>query len=93
MIAAGRTSKSIAGELGISVWTVSSYVRRLFGKFGVDSRAALVYKYFAALALRLSAEGDAPVARESEEPADAGAAPSGGRLGGRVVGYEAARLR
>jgi len=48
MVAQGYPNKAIASSLNISSWTVSSYLRRLFNKLGVSSRAAMV--------ARLSAE-------------------------------------
>jgi DNA-binding CsgD family transcriptional regulator len=42
LVAAGLPNKAIGDVLGISPWTVSSYLRRLFAKCGVRSRAALV---------------------------------------------------
>lgn len=42
MIAQGHPNKTIAANLGISSWTVSTHLRRMFAKFDVRSRAALV---------------------------------------------------
>ena len=42
MVARGYPNKTIASVLDISAWTVSTYLRRMFSKFGVCSRAALV---------------------------------------------------
>jgi DNA-binding NarL/FixJ family response regulator len=42
LVAAGRVNKQVASELGISEWTVSTHLRRIFAKLGVDSRAAMV---------------------------------------------------
>jgi DNA-binding CsgD family transcriptional regulator len=42
MIAEGYPNKTIAAVLEISSWTVSTYVRRIFAKLGVRSRAAMV---------------------------------------------------
>ena len=42
MIAKGYPNKIIASVLEISVWTVSTHLRRMFAKLGVTSRAALV---------------------------------------------------
>jgi DNA-binding CsgD family transcriptional regulator len=41
-IARGQTNRAIAHALGISEWTVSTYIRRAFTKFGVRSRAELI---------------------------------------------------
>lgn len=43
LVATGLCNKQIASRLQISEWTVSSYLRRIFIKLGVDSRAAMVY--------------------------------------------------
>ena len=42
MVARGYQNKIIAGILNISTWTVCAHVRRVFAKFGVSSRAAMV---------------------------------------------------
>lgn len=42
MVARGLPTKDIAASLAISVGTVDTYMRRLFHKFGVSSRAALI---------------------------------------------------
>jgi DNA-binding CsgD family transcriptional regulator len=42
MVAKGYANKTIASVLDISSWTVSSHLRRIFTKFGVTSRAAMV---------------------------------------------------
>jgi DNA-binding CsgD family transcriptional regulator len=44
LVAAGRVNKQIAAELRISEWTVSTHLRRIFAKLGVDTRAAMVRK-------------------------------------------------
>ena len=46
MIAKGYPNKIIASVLEISVWTVSTHLRRIFAKLGVTSRAAMVTKMF-----------------------------------------------
>lgn len=46
LIALGRVNKQIAKQLKISEWTVATYVRRIFDKLGVDSRAAMVYRCY-----------------------------------------------
>ncbi len=43
LVAQGRPNKQIAHQLHISEWTVSTHLRRIFVKLGVDSRAAMVY--------------------------------------------------
>ena len=42
MVAKGYPNKMIAAVLEISCWTVSTYLRRIFAKLGVSSRAAMV---------------------------------------------------
>lgn len=42
MVALGLTNRAIASALEISPWTVSTYLRRVFGKLDVNSRAAMV---------------------------------------------------
>jgi two-component system nitrate/nitrite response regulator NarL len=42
LIAEGHPNKVIAAVLDISAWTVSTHVRRVFGKLCVTSRAAMV---------------------------------------------------
>lgn len=44
LIAVGWSNKQIAHQLGISEWTVSAHLRRIFIKLDVDSRAAMVYR-------------------------------------------------
>lgn len=42
LVAEGRINKQIADILRISEWTVSTHLRRVFAKLGVDTRAAMV---------------------------------------------------
>lgn len=44
LVASGKVNKQIAKQLHISEWTVATYLRRMFAKLSVDSRAALVYR-------------------------------------------------
>jgi DNA-binding CsgD family transcriptional regulator len=44
LVSAGHSNKIIAATLDISVWTVGTYLRRIFAKVGVGSRAAMVSK-------------------------------------------------
>lgn len=44
LVAKGDPNKQIARKLHISEWTVSTHIRRVFAKLGVDSRAAMVYQ-------------------------------------------------
>jgi DNA-binding NarL/FixJ family response regulator len=46
LVAFGHPNKQIAHQLHLSEWTVSTYLRRIFAKLGVDSRAAMVYPTF-----------------------------------------------
>jgi DNA-binding CsgD family transcriptional regulator len=42
MVAKGYPNKTIAAVLEISVWTVATYLRRIFAKLGVSPRVAMV---------------------------------------------------
>jgi DNA-binding CsgD family transcriptional regulator len=42
MVAAGSTNHAIASCLSISVWTVSTHLRRIFAKLSVSSRSEMV---------------------------------------------------
>ncbi len=42
MVARGFTNKMIASVLDISLWTVSTHLRRIFAKLDVQTRAAMV---------------------------------------------------
>lgn len=42
MVARGFPNKAIAAVLEISTWTVGTYLRRMFAKLGVSSRAAMI---------------------------------------------------
>jgi DNA-binding CsgD family transcriptional regulator len=44
LVAKGNSNKQIANQLSISIWTVSTHLRRIFVKLGVDTRAAMVYR-------------------------------------------------
>ena len=44
LVAFGKVNKQIAAQLHISEWTVATYLRRIFAKLSVDSRAAMVYR-------------------------------------------------
>lgn len=44
MVARGLPNKAIAAVLEISTWTVGTYLRRMFAKLGVTSRAAMIAK-------------------------------------------------
>jgi DNA-binding CsgD family transcriptional regulator len=44
LVAQGCPNKQIADRLRISEWTVATYMRRIFDKLGVDSRAAMTYR-------------------------------------------------
>ncbi len=44
LVAQGHPNKQVAHQLHISEWTVSTHLRRIFAKLGVDSRAAMVYR-------------------------------------------------
>ncbi len=42
LVARGATNRMIATTLEISTWTVSTHIRRIFAKLGVNSRAEMV---------------------------------------------------
>jgi DNA-binding NarL/FixJ family response regulator len=42
MIARDHSNRTIAAVLGISPWTVSAHVRRIYAELNVGSRAAMV---------------------------------------------------
>jgi DNA-binding CsgD family transcriptional regulator len=42
LVAQGHPTKTIAAILGISAWTVMTHLRRVYARFGVQSRAAMV---------------------------------------------------
>jgi DNA-binding CsgD family transcriptional regulator len=44
MVAKGYPNKTIAAVLDISAWTVGTYLRRIFAKLGVSTRASMVAK-------------------------------------------------
>jgi len=45
LVADGKVNKEIADWLNISEYTVSTHLRRIFAKLGVDSRAAMIYRW------------------------------------------------
>jgi len=47
MVAQGHPNKVIANILNISSWTVCTHLRRVFSKFGVSSRAAMIARVLA----------------------------------------------
>jgi DNA-binding CsgD family transcriptional regulator len=49
LVAAGNVNKQVADVLRISEWTVSTHLRRIFAKLGVDTRAAMVSRCFEAI--------------------------------------------
>jgi DNA-binding CsgD family transcriptional regulator len=52
LVADGYVNKQIAEALHISEWTVSTHLRRIFAKLGVDTRAAMVSRCVDLLAKR-----------------------------------------
>jgi DNA-binding CsgD family transcriptional regulator len=46
LVAEGATNRAIASSLEISLWTVSTHMRRIFAKLGVCSRAEMVAQFF-----------------------------------------------
>lgn len=45
LLVRGLADKQIANELGISVWTVHSHLKRIFAKFGVRTRTEAVVRH------------------------------------------------
>jgi DNA-binding CsgD family transcriptional regulator len=46
LIAQGHPNKTIAHALNISIWTVNTYLRRIFAKLDVTSRAAMIAQLY-----------------------------------------------
>jgi DNA-binding CsgD family transcriptional regulator len=46
LVADGATNRAIGSVLDISLWTVSTHLRRIFAKLGVGSRAEMVARLF-----------------------------------------------
>lgn len=44
LVALGCPNKQVADRLRISEWTVATYLRRIFAKLRVDTRAAMTYR-------------------------------------------------
>lgn len=51
LVADGKVNKQIADVLRISEWTVSTHLRRIFVKLGVDTRAAMVSRCYGAITM------------------------------------------
>lgn len=73
MVAQGHPNKTIAAVLDISSWTVGTYLRRIFAKLNVGSRAAMV----ATLASR--SQFDAGGSSQDSQHAQPRSAPPRGR--------------
>jgi DNA-binding NarL/FixJ family response regulator len=52
LVAEGLINKQIAEQLRISEWTVSTHLRRIFAKLGVDTRAAMVCRCMGGVGLK-----------------------------------------
>jgi DNA-binding CsgD family transcriptional regulator len=77
MVAQGYQNKIIAGILNISTWTVCAHVRRVFAKFGVSSRAAMVARLLEAdIGLQSSLGTVTPAAAPLRKPAPSNAVAS-----------------
>lgn len=63
LVAAGCSNKEIASRLGISARTIETHLRRLYSRWGVNNRAAVVAKWLSGQSELLS--GSAPVERET----------------------------
>jgi DNA-binding CsgD family transcriptional regulator len=80
MVAKGFPNKMIARVLDISTWTVGTYLRRIFAKLGVSSRAAMV-------AVVLEAEGLSPPNGLDAKSRHVRGAPAGGHPAGRPAEF------
>jgi DNA-binding CsgD family transcriptional regulator len=63
MVAKGYANKTIATVLDISSWTVGTYLRRIFAKLGVSSRAAMVARLLEQGPLERATSTERPQAR------------------------------
>jgi DNA-binding CsgD family transcriptional regulator len=52
LVADGKVNKQIADVLRISEWTVSTHLRRIFAKLGVDTRAAMVSRCYGVITVK-----------------------------------------
>lgn len=59
LVAMGCPNKQVADKLHISEWTVATYLRRIFAKLGVESRAAMTYRCASLIGNRESVPGPA----------------------------------
>src|SRR4051812_10836993 len=79
MVALGHPNKTIAAVLEISCWTVGTYLRRIFAKLNVGSRAAMVARVMEKQELSKPpvpvAARSAPIATPDELHAMRGRAP------------------
>ncbi|HZD00088.1 MAG TPA: helix-turn-helix transcriptional regulator [Actinomycetes bacterium] len=64
LIAEGYSDKQIARRLGMSVRTIDSHLQRLYQRYDVHSRAAMVAKWLLGGGLRGSQDGRASTARK-----------------------------
>jgi DNA-binding CsgD family transcriptional regulator len=67
LVAEGHQNKVIANVLEISSWTVCTHIRRVFAKFGVTSRAAMVARVAALGGIVDSMLAPLPPARPQED--------------------------
>jgi DNA-binding CsgD family transcriptional regulator len=84
LVAAGKLNKQIAHQLHISVWTVSTYLKRSFCKLQVNNRAELAARI--AACLQQSSSGRGPAAPHAAAAAGAASpylrSEPGGATGG-----------
>lgn len=52
LVADGKVNKQVADVLRISEWTVSTHLRRIFAKLGVDTRAAMVSRCYSVITVK-----------------------------------------
>jgi len=70
LVAQGLANKNIAYRLKISEWTVTTYIRRIFAKLDVESRAAMVYRCAPLInrVVNTQLSAQAPKSRGSRQP-------------------------
>lgn len=66
LVAQGLPNKCIGQKLNISHWTVSTYIRRIFGKLGVTSRTAMITQLLEENLLHSECRFSTPQGRHSE---------------------------
>jgi DNA-binding CsgD family transcriptional regulator len=68
MVALGHPNKTMAAVLDISCWTVGTYLRRIFAKLNVGSRAAMVARLMGTADLTTKPPPPPPTPRQQDHP-------------------------